>query len=128
MLVANDSHRGVPDEGAGPPTSRIIAGIDWITRFMRFALHCILWLIVWASTLMLLSNVVLKHVVGPDSQQGYSAYVSLIGPLVIMPIGLLLSCLVFALRKRLWLFLVLAIVVAAGTALVPLVLGMATIK
>ena len=123
MSVAKGSHSGVRDRGGGPPTPRIVVGVGWITRVMRFGLHCILWLIVWASTLALLSNVVLKYLVGPDSREGYSAYVSLIGPVVIMPIGLFISCLVIALWRRLWLFLVLAIVVAAGTALVPVITG-----
>lgn len=68
-----------------------------------------------------LASLVRRYLVSAGSQEGYGAFVSLIGILMIMPIGLLVSSVAFAVWKRRWLFFVLAVVVAAATALAPVI-------
>lgn len=55
------------------------------------------------------------------SRDGYAAYISLAGFLIIMPIALLFSLVIFVVWKRWWLFLGLAPIAAVGTAIAPAV-------
>ena len=86
--------------------------IRWIGLF-------IVWIALFGVTLDLVAGIVRDHLLEPVARDGYAAYIALFGYLMVMPVALLLSIVIPAVRKRWWLFLDLALIVAVGTALAP---------
>jgi hypothetical protein len=81
------------------------------------------WLILYVCTLQVTATIVMNRFLGQASGEGYGAYVSIMGFLVIMPIGLLVSCVVLAVWRRVVVFLVLAVVIAAAAGFAPVILS-----
>jgi hypothetical protein len=82
-----------------------------------------MWTGLYAVTLGLMAGVVRDHLLEGASHDGYAAYVSLAGFLMVMPVALLFSLVILVVWKRWWLFLGLAPIVAVGTAIAPAVLS-----
>ena len=83
----------------------------------------IMWIGLYAITLELVAGIVRDRMLERASHDGYAAYVSLAGFLIIMPVALLFSLVILAVWRRWWLFLGLAPIAAVGTAIAPAVLG-----
>lgn len=81
------------------------------------------WLFLYVCTLEVAATIATHRLLGPASGEGYGAYVSIVGYLVIMPAGLLVSCVVFAVCRRVSVFLMLAVVIAAAAGLAPVMLS-----
>lgn len=110
--------------GAGPWTRPI--GSEYARSAvsgLRYAVCCVVWVALFALTLGLLSDLIGKHVLPRSAGEGYGTYVAVVGFLVLMPVGLLLSSIALAAWKRAWVFLLLALVLAALTALAPVVVS-----
>jgi len=95
----------------------------WTVGFIRYACLSIMWIVLYAITLELVAGIVRDHLLERASHDGYAAYVSLAGFLMIMPVALLFSLVILTVWRRWWLFLGLAPLAAAGTAIAPAVLG-----
>lgn len=94
----------------------------WTVGYIRYVCVCIVWIGLYAGTLELVAGIVRDHLLERASHDGYAAYVSLAGFLMIGPVALLFSLVVLAVWKRWWLFLGLAPIAAVGTAIAPAVL------
>jgi hypothetical protein len=81
-----------------------------------------MWVVLYGVTLEVVAGIVRDHLLEPVSRDGYAAYVSLVGFLMIAPVALLFSLVVPVVWKRWWLFLGLAPTAALGTAIAPVVL------
>jgi hypothetical protein len=77
----------------------------------------------YAVTLGLVAGIVRDHLLERASHDGYAAYVSLAGFLIVLPIALPFSLVIFVVWKQSWLFLGLAPFAAVGTAVAPAVLS-----
>jgi hypothetical protein len=106
----------VPGTWEGQPAER------WTVGCIRYACFCVMWIGLYSVTLELVAGMVGDHLLERASHDGYAAYVSLAGFLMIMPVTFLFSLVTLAVWKRWWLFLGLAPVAAAGTAIAPAVL------
>jgi len=107
-----------PDHSLGGP------GIETATGgCIKWTGLCIAWIGLYGVTLVLLAGIVRDHLLEPPARDGYAAYIALLGFFVIMPIALVVSLVTHAVWKRWWLCLLLALIVAVGTALAPAVLG-----
>jgi hypothetical protein len=107
----------IPRTSEGQRAARLtVAGI-------RYACFCIVWIGLYAITLELVAGIVRDRLLERASHDGYAAYVSLAGFLMIMPVALLFSLVILAVLRRWWLFLGLAPITALGTAIAPAVLG-----
>ena len=90
---------------------------------LQIALCIVAWIFLYVCTLGAAATIVTNRLLGTASGEGYGAYVSIVGFLVIMPIGLLVSCVVLAVWKRVPIFLALAVVIAAATGFAPVILN-----
>jgi hypothetical protein len=95
----------------------------WTVGCTRYVCFCIMWIGLYAVTLGLVAGIVRDHLLERAAHDGYAAYVSLAGFLMIMPVALLFSLVSFVVWKRWWLFLGLAPIAAVGTAIAPAVLS-----
>jgi hypothetical protein len=95
----------------------------WTVGFIRYACLSIMWIGLYAMALELVAGIVRDHLLERASHDGYTAYVSLAGFLMIMPVALLFSLVILAVLRRWWLFLGLALLAAVATAIAPAVLG-----
>ncbi|SRR5258705_4657146 len=107
----------VPRALEGQPAER------WIVGGIRYVCFGVMWVALYAVTLGLVAGIVRDHLLERASHDGYTAYVSLAGFLMIMPVALLFSFVILAVWKRWWLFLGLAPIAAVGTAIAPAVLS-----
>jgi hypothetical protein len=94
-----------------------------VPNSIRWIGLCIVWIALFGVTLEQVAGIVRDNLLEPVSRDGYAAIIALFGFLMIMPVALLLSIAIPAVRKRWWLFLGLAPIIALGTALAPAVLG-----
>jgi hypothetical protein len=95
----------------------------WTIGCIRYVCFCIVWIGLYAVTLELVAGVVRDHLLEPASHDGYAAYVSLAGFLMIMPVALVFSLVIVVVWKRWWFFLALAPIAAVGAAIAPAVSG-----
>ena len=95
----------------------------WTTGWIQCVCFCIMWIGLYAVTLGPVAGIVRDHLLERASHDGYAAYVSRAGFLIVMPVALLFSLVIFVVWKRSWLFLGLAPVAAVGTAIAPAVLS-----
>jgi len=86
---------------------------------LQYAFYLAAWVFLYAGTLEVAGTITVRQFLGQESVEGYGAYLALVGYMVIMPAALLVSCVVFAVWKRAWIALMLAVIVAAATALAP---------
>jgi hypothetical protein len=82
-----------------------------------------MWIGLYAVTLEIAAGIVSDRLLERPSHDGYAAYISLGGFLVIMPATLLFSLVILVVWKRRWLFVGLAPMATVGTAIAPAVLG-----
>jgi hypothetical protein len=87
--------------------------------WVGYGLLSIAWAGLHGVTLSFVATVLCDHLLKPISYDGYSAYIALMGYLLIMPAALVGSLVVLGATKRWWVFLGLAPVTAAATALAP---------
>ena len=92
-------------------------------RCIRYVCFCIMWIGLYVVTLGLGAGIVRDHLLERAAHDGYAAYISLAGFLMIMPVALLFSFVIVAVWRRWWLFLGLAPMAAVGTAIAPALLG-----
>lgn len=95
----------------------------WTVGCIRYVSLCIMWIGLYAVTLGLVAGMVRDHLLERASHDGYAAYVSLAGFLMIMPVALLFSLTMLVVWNRWWFFLALAPIAAAGVAIAPAVSG-----
>ena len=92
-------------------------GVDGWLHPVCQSLH--MWIGLYAVTLGLVAGMVRDHLLERASHDGYAAYVSLAGCLMIMPVALLFSLTSLVVWNRWWFFLALAPIAAAGVAIAP---------
>jgi hypothetical protein len=90
---------------------------QWAQGCFRYFAYIVSWLILYICTVYPVAEIVTKRLLTRQNQEGYGAY--LLVNLVVMPIGLILSGAVLAVTRRVWVFLLLAVLLAAATALAP---------
>ena len=84
---------------------------------------CITWIALYIVTLGQVAKMVGDHLLTPAAHDGYVALIALLGFIVVGPVALFLSFMIPAVRNRWWLFLGLAPLVGAVTALVLAIAG-----
>jgi amino acid transporter len=85
----------------------------------RYAVSCGTWIALFVLTLGFLADLATTNLLARGASESYGAYVTVVGFLIIMPVSLAGSSLLFYRRRSKWLFFVLAVAIAALTALVP---------
>jgi hypothetical protein len=90
---------------------------------LHYLLYAAGWLLLYGVTLGAVASLVVRRYESQGSgAEGYGAYVGLIGIMLVMPIGLLISCAVFAIWRRVIVAMVLAVVIAVAAAMAPIVI------
>lgn len=89
---------------------------------LHYLFYGVAWLFVYGCVLGIGATLGTRYYLNANSGvEGYGAYVSLVGYMLVMPVGFLISAAVFAIWRRLWIALALAAVIAGITAIAPII-------
>jgi hypothetical protein len=90
---------------------------------LHYLLYAAGWLLLYGVTLGAVAGLVSRRYESQGSgAEGYGAYVAIVGFMLVMPIGLLISCAVIAVWRRVVVAMALAVVIAVAAAMAPVVI------
>ena len=91
---------------------------------LHYLLYAAGWILLYAVTLEAVAGLVVRRLrsQGGSGVEGYGAYVAFVAFMLLMPIGLLISCAVIAIWRRVVVAMALAVVIAVAAALAPVVI------
>lgn len=91
---------------------------------LHYLLYAAGWILLYVVTLEAVAGLVVRRLgsQGGSGVEGYGAYVAFVAFMLVMPIGLLISCAVVAIWRRVIAAMALAVVIAVAAALAPVVI------